>query len=468
MPTNNQDQTTLSQKIGQHISPGLESFLSAVPALLGAYESARGVPIGAPLQMLGKLGLQHSANRQQEQQDTADVAHRLVSLSQRGLLPQDATLYDSIARMTPKAAEAELSDIEAQEVAERNTNWQFKAAPDGRAYMIDPRDPTKQIRMPMFDDPAKAQEQAMKGMPAEFKAWKTQFPKGTYSEFRTFKDTEAKRLHEQEQMDSSRIRLAAAPKYVTAVADAKMANMEKLPVNVVPGLRDKVIFDRTTGRVVSNNALTAGEFWHDTKDYVAIDKVQANTILPKLEAMRRETLRLMSDAAKILPKSTGSQFSDWVNTRFNIAAIPLRAMSGDATAQDMLNLGNSVALQYQQILTGTARPMNATEFANVSGIRLKGEGIIGEMSTDYKAALVPRPGDTREQAAIKAQNWATLYDAVMEVKGFTPKQSMMEEMNRVFDSIPAAPGLVGTDESIPAGGEAPAPAATPKPDEGWH
>ena len=47
------------------ISPNVEEFLSAIPQLLGAFESARGKPIGNVLSLLGSFGDQNANNRRQ-------------------------------------------------------------------------------------------------------------------------------------------------------------------------------------------------------------------------------------------------------------------------------------------------------------------------------------------------------------------------------------------------------------------
>jgi hypothetical protein len=129
-------------------TPGVESFLSAIPSLIGAY--AAGKPggggmhaMGRPLEMLGQLGMTNAANRQAQQQGEGDIAGRLQSLASRGLSPNMDT-QDALARMTPKAANEELSDVAAQQLAEQkktqvthlpNMKWDKM----GRAWINDPK-----------------------------------------------------------------------------------------------------------------------------------------------------------------------------------------------------------------------------------------------------------------------------------------------------------------------------------------
>ena len=100
-------------------TPGVEQFLSAVPALIGAYAASRpqggGLhSLGRPLEMLGQLGMTNAANRQTQQQQEGDIAARLESARARGVSPNMATM-EALNRMSPGAANTELSSAEAEQ-----------------------------------------------------------------------------------------------------------------------------------------------------------------------------------------------------------------------------------------------------------------------------------------------------------------------------------------------------------------
>lgn len=99
--------------------PGTEKFLSALPELFGAYESARGKPIGAPLQMLGKLGEEHAGYR--EQKGNANALQQLVQTFNPQNAPIAASMYKqfqpAMDQMTPEAKMTELQNL--QNVGER-------------------------------------------------------------------------------------------------------------------------------------------------------------------------------------------------------------------------------------------------------------------------------------------------------------------------------------------------------------
>lgn len=126
-------------------SPGTEKVLSALPQLLGAFESARGRPIGAPLSMLGQFGDVNAKNR--ETSGNANALNQLVQTFN----PQDAPIANSLYKqfqpsmdqMTPDARMAELQNI--QQVGEKEQlktdpadKLQFKALKDGRIFTFDP------------------------------------------------------------------------------------------------------------------------------------------------------------------------------------------------------------------------------------------------------------------------------------------------------------------------------------------
>src|SRR5882757_3191274 len=111
--------------------PGMETALSALPSLFGAYESARGKPIGAPLQMLGKLGGQHAGYR--EQKGNANALTQLVQSFNPQNAPIATDLYKqyqpSMDQMTPDARIAELQNI--QNVGEKE---QLQTPKAGKQY----------------------------------------------------------------------------------------------------------------------------------------------------------------------------------------------------------------------------------------------------------------------------------------------------------------------------------------------
>jgi hypothetical protein len=112
-------------------SPGMEKFLSSIPELVGAYESARGKPMGAPLQMLGQFGDQNAALR--EQKGNANALTQLIKTFNPQNAPIAAGLYKqyepSMDQMTPDARIAELQNI--QNVGERE---QLKPVKFGKDY----------------------------------------------------------------------------------------------------------------------------------------------------------------------------------------------------------------------------------------------------------------------------------------------------------------------------------------------
>lgn len=112
-------------------SPGIETALSTLPSLFGAYESARGKPIGAPLQMLGKLGGEHADYR--EQKGNASALQQLVQTFNPQNAPIAASMYKqfqpAMDQMTPEAKMAELQNL--QNVGERE---QLKPPKAGKQY----------------------------------------------------------------------------------------------------------------------------------------------------------------------------------------------------------------------------------------------------------------------------------------------------------------------------------------------
>lgn len=100
--------------LGDLISPNAEEWLSAIPSLLGAYESAKGKPIGAILSGLGGLGTQHATERLAGT-DVSALQKLLGSIPQQQApvaYQQYQTLQPMLDKMTPTQALKEMEKIQ--------------------------------------------------------------------------------------------------------------------------------------------------------------------------------------------------------------------------------------------------------------------------------------------------------------------------------------------------------------------
>lgn len=399
---------TTGDKVKQFFTPGLESILSAIPALLGAYESARGVPAGAPLQMLGSLGLQHAANRQQEMQSQADLAARLNLLAQRGLLPQGQDFLKTIESMSPEAAQKELADVEATELArqqaEATANYHLTFGPNGEAFWVNPKNPAEKLRDPSLDKPAN-----LKG--SELELWLRQNPGKTVADYNEFKAKNKLALYTKELAKANETRLAMAGPMTKARIAATMDAYKDQPPLLVPQLRNLVIVDRTQLKPVQ--LARAGDLFDHPDKYVALDRVSATSTLPALLTARKDLLSLADEASKVLPHATGNVARDFLRTKLNEWKLAFEAKSNPTVAAfktDRLN----VAFQLQRVLTGSTRPIAWVEFKRVAG-----EDVPTGLTPEGEAVM-PSPNDSKETAQKKWEHLLDLLQLRLEGMNLAP------------------------------------------------
>lgn len=127
------------------VSPGWETALSALPQIFGAFEQARGRPIGAPLEVLGDLIGQNAAYRQK----AAGLAP-LQKLVSQTLSPQTTpqafkeftALQPTLGGLDPDAATKQLQRLQALGeketlASERTQTVKSHFFKDGTPYLLD-------------------------------------------------------------------------------------------------------------------------------------------------------------------------------------------------------------------------------------------------------------------------------------------------------------------------------------------
>lgn len=379
--------TVTSQDI---YTPGVESLLSAVPALVGSYEQGRGRPIGNVLSTLGNFGLTNAANRQKQHQDEGDIAARIESLASRGLAPPQGTL-DAVNQMSPEAADKELSDVESQQVAqqqrqqarqEKISDLQYKAPVyPGNQKEAFIRDATGQlVRAPQYDKPAGAQVKTeMQLHESDPKAWnKYMADKAHYS----VSTANTKTLDKAQTLLNFKL--------------------GSTPLGMIPELKNSVLIDRNTLRPVTG--ITAKQAFDNPDKYAFVDRKTGTETIPGLAAARNDAITLAQYSAKVLPGTSGKPLADWANTYANQWKIRVKAPY--SVNEAMFGAARtSLAMQMQKALTGSTRPVNLVEFT-----RLTGDDAAGPLSAKDIDAVIPTSRDTREVAQAKLNVIQQLFD----------------------------------------------------------
>lgn len=128
-------------------SPTTEEGLMDIPALLGAYESARGKPIGTVLSGLAGIGNQNAQTRQAT--GDADVMQQILGNISPTNAPVTYQQYQNIqpylGQMSPEMANKELGSLQGEQVSEELANekkkvagWQHIVTKDGQLLQYDP------------------------------------------------------------------------------------------------------------------------------------------------------------------------------------------------------------------------------------------------------------------------------------------------------------------------------------------
>jgi len=419
------------------ISPGTEQLLAAIPALLGSYEQARGVPIGNLLSGLGQLGMTHGANRQVEMQKEADISGRIQSLASQGLQPDPQTM-DAIYRMSPEAADKELTDVENRKVAEQQTaaaqqqkraDWQFEhqkpfplVTGGTEAYVYGPNG--QPVRAPQYDTALKKEN-----VNTPFKLFQQAMASGDYRGWNAWQTAQA----------SQAVR----------VADSKLADklkttlnftMNSTPLPMVKELRGYSPFDKTTLRPVQ--ARKASDIFGDPnwdEKYVFVDKKTATDTIPQLMAGKRALITLAGASAKVLPHGTGSTAKDFLSTLYSKYKISGQALAGNVSAANFTSQRIKLALEIQKALTTSSRPVNLVEFNRITG---EATGLTSEGE-----AVIPSLRDTFETAQSKLNTLQGDYDdRLSELTASSPApgyyaKTVDEAMKSVLAS-PEAPTVI--------------------------
>src|SRR3984957_6472206 len=381
---------------GDIYTPGVESLISAVPALIGSYEQGRGKPIGNVLSTLGQFGLTNAANRQKQHQDEGDVAARIESLASRGLTPQQGTL-DPINQMTPGAADKDLRDLEAsqvkqQEIAQATAQkrqdflWEhqkpFPLVPGGKeAYVLGPN--AQPVRAPQYDEAIK-------------KA-------GANTELGLYQSNKA--LWSQYMADKAKFNINTGDTKLDHRAGIIFQGKMKLPFNMVPEFKTSIALDRNTMRPVSGKS--AYEILSNPDKYAVVDRKTGTETIPNLASARREVMQLASYTDAVLPSGGGDKasFSNYAKTLAHRWGLPFKAAAGGVNEAMFEAKRTSVALQLQKVFTGSTRPVNQVEFT-----RITGDGDIGLISMKDIEAVLPTSRDTKEIGQVKYKALQEMFD----------------------------------------------------------
>jgi hypothetical protein len=353
---------------------------------------------------------------------------------------------DALARMTPEAADKELSDVEAQQLKRQETqeaqqqkisNLQYKPpvypGNGEKAYRYDANG--QLARAPQFDKPPGAEAKT------EMQLFLTDRPKWN-------------------EMQAAKLQFSIAG------ADTKLLDrantlynfkMDKTPIQMVPELKNDVLLNRDTMQPVPTGTVSLREALAPNGKYSFVDRKTGMETIPNLRAGRQAIVTLAQYAAKVLPKGTGSPLNDWVSTYANRWRIPVRAVSGGVNEAMFGAARTAAAMQLQKAFTGSTRPVNLVEFT-----RITGDTSAGPLTAKDIDAVLPVSRDTKEVAQAKLNVIQQMFD------------NKLSELNMnsgapgvYFKSVNEAMGMAASAPPEPAEApEAPAPAEAPTPDDG--
>ncbi len=430
---------------GDIYTPGVEGILSAVPALIGSFEAAKGRPIGAPLEALGNLGLTNAANRQKQHQSEGDVAAQIEALAGQGLAPPQGTL-DAVNQMTPENAEKTLEDYKSraygqqqhqqtlQEAAQRQAiafKKPFFLSPSSTEAYVRQPDGTP-VRAPQYDKPAGAEAK---------------------TEMQLYQTNKAK--WSQYMADKLKFQISGADTKLLDRANTLLNfQLDKTPIPMLTQLKNSVLYDRETMRPVNPTTISARQALAPGSRYVFVDRKTATETIPNLSAARQQIIRLASDAAQVLPGDAGNTYRNWMNTFANRWRIAVKARAGGVSEAMFGADRTSAALQLQKAFTGSTRPVNLVEFT-----RITGDDTAGLITSKDIDAVLPTGRETKEQAQAKLNVLQQMFDQKLSDLNMDSGAPGV-----YFKSVNDAMNAASSTPEAPEPAETPAPTEAPTPD----
>ena len=436
------DITQAASSAGSAItSPTGEEILSAVPALIGGFEAARGRPIGAPLTMLGQWGLEQGANRKASakamEQAQASTMGQLQTLAAR--FPNDRSLTNAnnpmissigdLARNDPSAASNQISAIYNEHLADENA---AKAQQEERIKMGQAR--------PNFDKAGRAwrynpaTDRTERSPDDDIKGG------GAAQDAKSFQSLWIKKYQaEHPNADASDV----ASAWHNQDISGKLGLINSMPWLAAKNAANKHIIDSNTGEEQGPNlsfgqvnaGIAAGKYSVITdKEKEALDNI--DRVGTELQGMVKVMPKVLNPAIK------GQTFKTWAQTMANRYRIPFLAKAGssDATAYEAYR--TAMALQMQQILTNSTRPVAVQEM----GLVIPGVDPRTDMKTltmSQLVGIVPSQQETMNTAWTKMQG----IDKLLRTK----RKSILGNAGKSFLTAPTVPGDTEiTEPDMPA------------------
>lgn len=409
-----------------------EELLGTIPSLVGGFEAARGRPIGKPLEMLGGLMEKQGEKRRETAQGQSDVMGQLRTLTSRfgqqdpGLLDANSPQLQAIgdeAKYNPQGASQQLTQMYNEELAqEQNTRAQglereklTQARPafdkSGRAWRFNPTTNTTE-RSPADDIPGGGND------PKSYQAsWIRKY--NTEHPFATSHD------------------LAQA--WNAEKVAGQIAYLNQVPFDQARNMAGKHIIDKKTGQQVMPGTKTL----QDVNAGIGQGQyaVISDKALDGLDNINRIGTEL-GDLAQVMPKvltpaDKNKPFKAWATSMANRVKIPFLAKAGNADVAEYEQARSNIALEMQQILTNSTRPVALQELGIVMP-GVDGKTDMHTLSIGQLTGIVPTQTESTETAWRKMQG----IDKLLRVK----RRDIIGDAGKSFLEAPAPPNVIEEPE----------------------